>query len=67
MAKFSMKKGGNEVGPASTYAKPHNMSGGTDISLGENGYPNKVANTQTMRTRGTKNTTRGNSNSTKMG
>ena len=35
--------------------------------LGENGYPNKVANTQTMRTRGTKNTTRGNSNSTKMG
>jgi hypothetical protein len=34
---------------------------------GENGYPNKVANTQTMRTRGTKNTARGNSNSTKMG
>lgn len=31
------------------------------------GYPNKIANTQTMRTRGTKNTTRGNSNSTKMG
>ena len=33
----------------------------------ENGYPNKIADTQTMRTRGTKNTTRGNSNSTKMG
>jgi hypothetical protein len=28
MAKFSMKKGGKEVGPASTYAKPHDMSGG---------------------------------------
>jgi len=35
--------------------------------MGENCYPNKVANTQTMRTRGTKNTTRGNSSSTKMG
>lgn len=31
------------------------------------GYPNKVANTQTLRIRGTKNTTRGNSCSTKMG
>ena len=28
MAKFSMKQGGKEVGPASTYAKPHDMSGG---------------------------------------
>jgi hypothetical protein len=37
------------------------------VDTGNNGYPNKVANTQTMRTRGTKNTTRGNSNSTKMG
>lgn len=27
------------------------------------GYPNQVANTQTKRTRGTKNTTRGNSHS----
>lgn len=36
-------------------------------TMGENGYPNATANTQTMRTRGTKNTTRGNSNSTKMG
>jgi hypothetical protein len=35
MAKFSMKQKGKEVGPASTYAKPHNMSGketGSDIS-----------------------------------
>lgn len=28
MAKFSMKKGGKEVGPASVYAKPHSMTGG---------------------------------------
>lgn len=27
MAKYSMKKGGKEVGPASVYAKPHTMSG----------------------------------------
>ena len=67
MAKFSMKVKGNEVGPASVYAKPHTMSGGSEVSLGNNGYPNKVANTQTLRTRGTKNTTRGNSSSTKMG
>jgi hypothetical protein len=67
MAKFSMKKGGNEVGPASIYAQPHTMSGGTAIDLGNTGYPNKIANTQTLRTRGTKNTTRGNSSSTKMG
>jgi hypothetical protein len=34
MAKFSMKQGGKEVGPASVYAKPHTMSGkasGSDI------------------------------------
>jgi hypothetical protein len=67
MAKFSKKVMGNEVGSAEVYAKPHTMSGGTDINLGNNGYPNKIANTQTLRTRGTKNTTRGNSSSTKMG
>lgn len=27
MAAYSMKKMGKEVGPASTYAKPHTMSG----------------------------------------
>ena len=27
MAKFSMKKGGKEVGPAEIYAEPHTMSG----------------------------------------
>jgi len=67
MAKFSMKKMGNEVGPADVYAPPHTMTGSTAINLGNNGYPNNIANTQTLRTRGTKNTTRGNSSSTKMG
>ena len=67
MAKFSMKVGGNEVGPASIYAQPHTMSGGTEVSLGNNGYPNNIANTQTERTRGTKNTTRGYGHSKKMG
>ena len=28
MAKYSMKKGGKEVGPATTYAPPHTMTGG---------------------------------------
>jgi hypothetical protein len=27
MAKYSMKKGGKEVGPAKVYAEPHTMSG----------------------------------------
>ena len=27
MAKYSQKMGGKEVGPASVYAEPHNMSG----------------------------------------
>lgn len=27
MAKFSMKKDGKEIGPASVYAQPHTMSG----------------------------------------
>lgn len=27
MAKFSMKRGGKEVGPASVYAPPHTMKG----------------------------------------
>ena len=49
--------------PINKYTQPRPY---TD-TMGENGYPNNVANTQTMRTRGTKNTTRGNSNSLKMG
>lgn len=67
MAKFSMKKGGKEVGSASVYAKPHTMTGSTAINLGNNGYPNNIPNTQTLRTRGTKLATKGNSSSTKMG
>jgi len=27
MAKYSMKKGGKEIGPASVYAEPHTMKG----------------------------------------
>jgi hypothetical protein len=27
MAKYSMKRGGKEIGPASTYAEPHTMKG----------------------------------------
>ena len=27
MAKYTMKKGGKEVGPASVYAEPHTMTG----------------------------------------
>ena len=33
MASYSMKKGGKEVGPASTYAEPHTMKGGK-VALG---------------------------------
>lgn len=36
-------------------------------NLGNNGYPNNVKNTQTERTRGCKNTTRGYGHSKKMG
>jgi len=35
MATFSMKKGGKEVGPASTYAQPHDMSG-KGMAIAEN-------------------------------
>jgi hypothetical protein len=34
MAKFSMKEGGKEVGPASVYAQPHDMSGRKLTDLG---------------------------------
>jgi hypothetical protein len=37
------------------------------VDTGNNGYPNKVANTQTMRIRGTKLATKGYGHSTKMG
>jgi hypothetical protein len=67
MAKFSMKVKGKEVGPASVYAEPHTMSGSTNINLGNNGYPNNVPNTQTVKTRGTGAATRGTGHSKKMG
>jgi hypothetical protein len=41
MATFSMKKGGKEVGPASTYAQPHDMSG-KSVAIPEN--PGKEPN-----------------------
>ena len=67
MANFSKKVGGKEVGSASVYAKPHSASGGKNTDLGNNGYPNNVANTQTVKTRGTGAATKGNKHSTKMG
>jgi hypothetical protein len=39
----------------------------TQPNLGNNGYPNKMASTQTERTRGCKNTMRGYGHSKKMG
>lgn len=44
MAKFSMKVKGKEIGPASTYAAPHTMSGkGIDVpgSISKDAYSNK--------------------------
>jgi hypothetical protein len=38
MAKFSMKKGGKEVGSADVYAPPHNMDGKAGVDLSNNGY-----------------------------
>jgi hypothetical protein len=43
MAKFSMKKGGKEVGSAEVYAQPHTMTGGP-VEL-DNGY--KAGDTET--------------------
>jgi len=35
MSKFSMKRGGKEVGPASVYAPPHDMKGRAGARLNE--------------------------------
>ena len=47
MAKYSMKQGGKEVGPASVYAKPHTMDGKAmnvkDASIGYKSDPNKMS------------------------
>ena len=47
MAKYSMKKGGKEVGPASVYAKPHTMSG-KSVRVEEN--PGKGKNQSDLNT-----------------
>lgn len=41
MAKYSMKKGGKEVGPASVYAEPHTMTG---KAVRASGNPGKEPN-----------------------
>ena len=46
MAKFSMKQGGKEVGPASVYAKPHTMSGKTGTGAKVVKDPNTLAANQ---------------------
>lgn len=38
MAKFSMKKGGKEVGSAEVYAEPHTMRGETGVDIKNSGY-----------------------------
>jgi len=53
MAKFSMKKGGKEVGPASTYAEPHTMSGKAmtkaPVEFGTNpGFPPNLSKADTV-------------------
>jgi len=45
MAKFSMKQGGKEVGPASTYAKPHHPTG-KDFTISDN--PGKEINSSKL-------------------
>jgi hypothetical protein len=35
MAKYSMKRDGKEVGPASVYAEPHNMDGKALNAMGD--------------------------------
>jgi len=42
MANYSMKRGGKEVGPASTYAQPHDMSSKTGVDLSNSGYGKKA-------------------------
>jgi len=38
MAKFSMKKGGKEVGPAEVYAAPHTMDGKATSIVADSAY-----------------------------
>ena len=54
MAKYSMKKGGKEVGAASVYAKPHTMDAGSTNVNSYNQYTPgaKVMDTMNMSTGG---------------
>lgn len=49
MAKYSMKKGGKEIGPASIYAEPHTMDGKAvrEADLG-NGYAPRPTSANTV-------------------
>lgn len=49
MAKYSMKKGGKEVGPAEIYAEPHTMDGKAvrEADLG-NGYAPRPTSANTV-------------------
>jgi hypothetical protein len=67
MANFSKKVMGKEVGSASVYAKPHTLTGSTSISLGNNGYPNDIPNTNIAKIRGTGCATKGIKNSGRSG
>ena len=49
MAKFSMKKGGKEVGPANTYSTPHTMTGKNVTVLANPGKPSEIGSLDTMR------------------
>lgn len=42
---YSMKKMGKEVGPASVYAQPHDMTGKTGVDLKNAGYQGGTPNT----------------------
>jgi hypothetical protein len=50
MAKFSMKKGGKEVGPAEIYAAPHTMDGKATSIVADSAYTPgaKVMDTMNM-------------------
>ena len=49
MAKFSKKMMGKEVGSASTYAAPHDMSGKATKISANPGKPSEISSTTTMK------------------
>jgi hypothetical protein len=48
-------------------SQPKPITGLSEKDLGNNGYPNNIPNTQTMKTRGTGAATKGTGHSKKMG